>query len=78
VSLHGNHYRVECRYDPTDVTRIAIYHHDVWAGDATPEYIGIHVDPKLRVQTQPEPGPATGSTIWKRWLPTTPPSCGTA
>jgi putative transposase len=69
VSLHGNHYtvdaaltgyRVELRYDPTDLTRIAVYHHDAWAGDATPERIGVHVDPKLRAQMRPEPGPPTG------------------
>lgn len=69
VSLHANHYRVdaglvgyrvELRYDPTDLTRIAVYHHDAWRGDATPERIGVHVDPKLAAQAQPESGPATG------------------
>jgi putative transposase len=69
VSLHGNHYtvdpglvgyRVELRYDPTDLTRIAIYHHDAWRGDAAPERIGVHVDPKLRAANRLESGPATG------------------
>lgn len=69
MSLHPNHYRVdaglvgyrvELRYDPTDLTRVAVYHHNAWRGDATPERIGVHVDPKLRAQAQPEPGPATG------------------
>ena len=69
VSLHGNcyrvdptlvGYRVELRYDPEDLTRIAVFCHDQPRGDATPEHVGVHVDPKLRNQTRPEPGPATG------------------
>lgn len=67
VSLHGNRYtvdpslvgyRVELRYDPQDLTRIAVYDRDDYRGDATPERIGVHVDPKLR-QT-PEPPAPTG------------------
>ena len=68
VSLHGNTYtvdpalvgyRVELRYDPADLGDITVYCNGVHRGQATPEHIGVHVDPKLR-QPQPEPGPATG------------------
>jgi putative transposase len=69
VSLHGNHYRVdptlvgyrvELRYDPEDLTGIAVFCHGEDRGHAIPERIGVHVDPKLRSQTTPQPGPATG------------------
>jgi len=69
VSLHGNHYtvdpalvgyRVELRYDPEDLTRVEVFHDDRPAGQATPEHIGVHVDPKLANQQAPQPGPATG------------------
>lgn len=68
VSLHGNTYtvdpalvgyRVELRYDPQDLSTITVYGDGVHRGQATPEHIGVHTDPKLR-QPQPEPGPATG------------------
>lgn len=69
VSLHGNVYevdpvlvgrRVELRYDPTDLTSIAVFHHDRPAGIAVPAQIRAHVDPKLRTAGQATPGPATG------------------
>jgi putative transposase len=69
VSLHGNHYtvdptlvgyRVELRYDPEDLTAVAVFCDGRPRGQATPEHIGVHVDPKLRTHTVPEPGPATG------------------
>lgn len=69
VSLHGNHYRVdptlvgyrvELRYDPHDLTAITVFCHDRPRGAAIPEHIGVHVDPKLRNHTTPQPGPATG------------------
>lgn len=69
VSLHGNRYtvdaalvgyRVELRYDPQDLTDLAVFRDGQPAGDATPEDISVHVDPKLRDHTPPERGPATG------------------
>jgi len=68
VSLHGNSYtvdaslvgyRVELRYDPQDLSRIAVYHRDDYHGDAVPERIGVHVDPKLAAG-KPQPPPPTG------------------
>jgi putative transposase len=69
VSLHGNRYtvdpmlvgyRVELRYDPEDLTRIEVFRDGQPHGHAAPEHVGVHVDPKLRDQTPPDPGPATG------------------
>ena len=69
VSLHGNVYdvdptlvgrRVELRYDPTDLTSIAVFHHDTPAGLAVPSRLSTHVDPKLRNTGLAVPGPATG------------------
>lgn len=69
VSLHANTYtvdptlvgyRVELRYDPQDLTAIAVFRDGRHRGEATVEHIGTHVDPKLRAQAPPEPGPATG------------------
>ena len=69
VSLHGNTYsvdpalvgyKVELRYDPEDLTAIEVFCHGAPRGQATPARIGTHVDPKLREQGAPEPGPATG------------------
>jgi putative transposase len=69
VSLHANTYtvdptlvgyRVELRYDPEDLTTIAVFCNGEDRGEAIPEHIGVHVDPKLRNHTTPEPGPATG------------------
>jgi putative transposase len=69
VSLHGNHYdvdpslvgrRVELRYDPTDLSAIAVWHHDQPAGTAVPAEMTRHVDPKLKGLQRPEPGPPTG------------------
>ena len=68
VSLHGNHYlvdaslvgyRVQVRYDPTDLSQVAVYHHGQPAGRGRPEHIGAHVDPKLRNALPPPPGPPT-------------------
>ena len=68
VSLHGNRYtvdpslvgaRVELRYDPDELTRIAVYYHDRHACDAAPEVIKAHIDPKLR-RAQPVPAVPTG------------------
>lgn len=69
VSLHGNHYtvdatligyRVELRYDPENLARVEAFSNGRSCGAATPEQIGVHVDPKLRTRAVPEPGPATG------------------
>jgi putative transposase len=69
VSLHGNIYdvdpslvgrRIELRYDPTDLTAIAVWLGDRPAGTATPATIRRHVDPKLRQLEPPEPGLPTG------------------
>lgn len=69
VSLHGNHYdvdpalvgcRVELRYDPTDLSGVAVFYRDQPAGQATPQHIRAHVDPKLGHLARPEPGAATG------------------
>jgi putative transposase len=69
VSLHANTYsvdptlvgyRVELRYDPQDLTAIAVFCNGEHRGEATGEHIGVHVDPKLRTQPAPQPGPATG------------------
>jgi putative transposase len=69
VSLHGNLYevdpglvgrRVALVYDPTDLTCIAVFDGDHPAGQAVPARLRTHIDPKLRTQTPPEPGAATG------------------
>ena len=69
VSLHGNTYsvdpalvgyKVELRYDPEDLSIIDVWCNGASRGQATPEHIGVHVDPKLREPSVPEPGPATG------------------
>jgi putative transposase len=69
ISLHGNLYevdeglvgrRVELRYDPTDLTQVSVWVADESVGQATPAELRAHVDPKLRNQVPPEPGPATG------------------
>jgi putative transposase len=69
VSLHGNVYvvdpslvgrRVELRYDPEDLARISVWYQGQPVGDAVPEDINAHVDPKLRRVSQTEPGPPTG------------------
>ena len=69
VSLHGNAYevdpalvgrRVELRYDPTDLAVIDVFSAGESAGQATPQQIRAHVDPKLRHLNRPEPGAATG------------------
>lgn len=69
VSLHGNHYtvepalvgyRVELRYDPEDLTDIAVVCNGKPRGQATPRRIGVHVDPKLKKVIPAEPGPTTG------------------
>jgi putative transposase len=69
VSLHGNVYdvdpvlvgrRVELRYDPTDLTSIAVFLGDTPAGMAVPARLSAHVDPKLRTVEAAVPGPATG------------------
>ena len=69
VSFNGNQYvvdpdlvgrRVQLRYDPTDLTHILVFDNDQPAGIATPQQIRRHIDPKLRQQATPEPGPATG------------------
>ena len=52
--------RVQLRYDPTDLTHILVFDNDQPAGIATPQQIRRHIDPKLRQQQPPEPGPATG------------------
>jgi putative transposase len=69
VSLHANTYtvdpalvgyRVELRYDPEDLARVDVFCDGQPRGAATPEHVGVHVDPKLRKQPAPERGPATG------------------
>ncbi len=69
VSLHGNTYevdpalvgrRVALVFDPTDLASIAVLDGDTPAGQATPARLRTHVDPKLRSQTPPASGPATG------------------
>jgi len=69
VSLNGNLYevdpalvgrRVELRYDPEDLTRVRVWHHDRPAGAAVPAELRTHVDPKLRAANRAQPGPPTG------------------
>jgi putative transposase len=69
VSLHGNCYqvdpalvgrRVELRYDPTDLAVIDVFLAGEAAGQATPQELRAHVDPKLRHANPPAPGAATG------------------
>jgi putative transposase len=69
VSLHGNTYlvapslvgrRVELRYDPEDLTRVTVWYQGQPAGEALPEQVKAHVDPKLRRTDPAQPGPPTG------------------
>jgi putative transposase len=68
VSLAGNRYgvdaalvgrRVECRYDPEDLSRIDIFFEGAPAGVGVPFVIGRHVHPAVPQADQP-PAPATG------------------
>lgn len=68
VPLEGNSYsvdpalvgrRVELRYDPEDLTRIAVFLDGRPAGVATPFNVGRHVHPAVPQAARPEPA-ATG------------------
>lgn len=83
VSLAGNTYtvdpqlvgfRVELRYDPEDLTRIAVFCAGQPRGHATGEHIAAHTDPKLGDRRQPHqprshPMTATPTTAvdWKAY-----------
>jgi hypothetical protein len=51
---------VELRYDPDDLTVVAVWHTGTRFGDAAPTDISAHVDPNLRAANRPDPGPPTG------------------
>lgn len=64
VSFCGNRYRVdsslagrrvELRYDPADLSTIAVYHEGVPVGAATPFTIGRHVHPAVPQAAPPSP-----------------------
>lgn len=68
ISLAGNRYqvdpvlvgrRVECRYDPTDMSTLDVFFEGRAAGVATPLVIGPHVHPAVP-QAQPPAPEATG------------------
>ena len=68
MSLAGNRYgvdtslvgrRVECRYDPEDLSRIDIFFEGAPAGVGVPFIIGRHVHPAVPQADQP-PAPTTG------------------
>jgi len=68
ISLVGNRYqvdpvlvgrRVECRYDPTDMSVLDVFFEGRSAGVATPLVIGAHVHPAVPQAKQPTPE-ATG------------------
>ncbi|MGH9156679.1 MAG: DDE-type integrase/transposase/recombinase [Acidimicrobiales bacterium] len=66
VSLAGNRYqvdpvlvgrRVECRYDPTDMSSLEVFFEGRAAGAATPLVIGAHVHPAVPQARRPAPEP---------------------
>ncbi|HUP71400.1 MAG TPA: DDE-type integrase/transposase/recombinase [Acidimicrobiales bacterium] len=66
VSLAGNRYqvdpvlvgrRVECRYDPTDMSSLDVFFEGRAAGVATPLVIGAHVHPAVPQARRPDPEP---------------------
>ena len=68
ISLAGNRYqvdpvlvgrRVECRYDPTDMSSLDVFFEGRAAGVATPLVIGAHVHPAVPQAQRPAPE-ATG------------------
>jgi len=68
ISLHANTFevdavlvgrRVECVFDPFDLTTIEIRYQDRPMGTAIPQVIGRHTHPMARPETVPAP-PATG------------------
>lgn len=69
VSLCSNRYsvdpslvarQVELRYDPEDLTTIAVYHEGVNVGSATPFKIGRHVHPAVPQAAPEPPAPPVG------------------
>ena len=66
VSLAGNRYqvdpalagrRVECRYDPEDLSRLDVFAEGRPAGAATPLVIGRHTHPAVPQAARPAPEP---------------------
>ncbi len=66
VSLVGTRYqvdpvlvgrRVECRYDPTDMSSLDVFFEGRPAGVATPAVIGTHVHPAVPQAQRPTPEP---------------------
>jgi putative transposase len=69
VSLAGNRYsvdpaligrRVELRFDPEDLTRLAVYWEGHPAGQAIPFILGRHVHRQVPQAQPPTPPPSTG------------------
>lgn len=66
ISLHGNVFevepalsgrRVECVFDPFDLTTVEIRYHGRSMGQAIPHRIHRHAHPKARPELSPEPAP---------------------